>query len=389
MGLLKVNMTIVIFIVISSIYCHAQTVERNDYERSSMHIMMIKHLNQRYDDIIEEVFLKYPFPARFNNHDLGVKVVSFAELEGDQSSNIMSFASEVNLGQKMVAKWFNREKKTGAFDMSLVKERGFYNSNQNERNEARASLRGLSLVEDAGENLIHNTFLLVNDISYKSKGSGNWLLKAVGSAYIGSANKMSKAMTSIGGFRVHITSYLFRLAWNERISKEFYTKYYVESGSIDINKVSAFKEEKSLFRMEYVGKTQSESAETHFTASKDPSALLVKVTSRAIDKNIALLQHQYADFRIKAPLISTNPLKADVGLKEDIRENTQFEVLERVTDENGKISYETVGVIRPVKGKIKDNRYLAEEDTDAILDATEFEVVSGKGFVPGMLIREK
>ena len=196
-------------------------------------------------------------------------------------------------------------------------------------------------------------------------------------------------MTSVGGFRVNVTSYLFRLVWNDSIANEFYTKYYTEDGKLDPNKVSAFVEEKSLFQMEYVGTIQSESEETHFTASKDPSALLVKVTSRAIDKNIALLQHQHADFRIKAPLISTNPLKADVGLKEDVRENSQFEVLERMMDENGKIYYERVGVIRPIKGKIKDNRYLAEEDTDTILDATEFVVVSGKNFVPGMLIREK
>ena len=53
--------------------------------------------------------------------------------------------------------------------------------------------------------------------------------------------------------------------------------------------------------------------------------------------------------------------------------------------------YEKVGVIRPVKGKIKDNRYMAteEESVDAALDATEFEVVSGKNFFAGMLIREK
>ena len=75
MGFLKTSATIVMFIFISSISCYSQAVEGNDYERSSMHIMMIKHLNQRYDDIIEEVFLKYPFPARFNNHDLGFYVV--------------------------------------------------------------------------------------------------------------------------------------------------------------------------------------------------------------------------------------------------------------------------------------------------------------------------
>ena len=117
----------------------------------------------------------------------------------------------------------------------------------------------------------------------------------------------------------------------------------------------------------------------------------MKVTKRTIDENIAKLQHQYPDFRIKAPLLSTEPLKADVGLKEGITEDTLFEVLERVISEDGKMHYEKVGVIRPVKGKIKDNRYMAAENEseEAAFDATEFEVVSGKDFVAGMLIREK
>jgi hypothetical protein len=89
-------------------------------------------------------------------------------------------------------------------------------------------------------------------------------------------------------------------------------------------------------------------------------------------------------------LLSVDPIKADVGLKEDITEDSRFEVLERVIDDNGKVSYERVGIIRPVKGKIKDNRYMVteEESKDAALDATEFEKVSGKGFYQGMLIRE-
>ena len=77
----------------------------------------------------------------------------------------------------MVAKWFNRDKQTGSFNMELIKERGLYNANQQQTNVARASIRGMALLEDAGELLIHNTYLVVNDIKYQSKGSGNWLLK--------------------------------------------------------------------------------------------------------------------------------------------------------------------------------------------------------------------
>ena len=390
MGLLRQVLFITIGMTFPSSLCIAQSEDGMEYERNSMHVMMIKHLNQKFDDIIEDVFLQSPFPERFNNHNLGVKTVSFAELEGDQHNNIASFIDQVNLGQKMVAKWFDRDKQTGAFDMDLIKERGFYNATQNQKNLARASMRGLALLEDAGENLISKTYLLVNDISYKSKGSGNWFLKSMASVYLGNVDALQKSMESIGGFRVDIKSYLFRLIWNEEIAQTFYSEYYTDKGNVDAGKARAFSNEKKLFRMEYVGKTESMSTETNFKAVKDPKALLVKVCTQTIDQNIAQLQHQYADFRIKAPLISTQPLKADVGVKEDITENSRFEVLERVLDQEGKVSYEQVGIIKPVKGRIKDNRFMvtAEESQDASLDATEFEKVSGKDFFPGMLIRE-
>lgn len=373
-----------------SLTCSMQAKDSIEYERNSLHVMMLKHKNQRFDEIIEDVFLKSPFPERFNDHNLGVKSVAFAELDGDQSDNIMSFIERVNLGKKMVAKWFDRNKKTGSFDMQLIKERGCYNATQSKINQARASIRGLALIEDAGENLIHQTYLLVNDISYKSKGNGGWFLKAIGSAYFGNVESMQNALESIGGFRVNIKSYLFRLVWNDDVAQTFYTQYYTENGIEDADKVKAFEQENRLFRMEYVGMTESTSSETRFTASKNPQALLMKVCTQALDLNIAQLQHQYNDFRIKAPLISTEPLKADVGVKEDITENSRFEVLERLLGEDGKVSYERVGIIKPVKGRIRDNRYMvtSDESKEAAYDATEFEKVSGKDFQRGMLIRE-
>ena len=102
MGLLKQVVFVNICMTFSSSLCFAQSEDGMEYERNSMHVMMIKHLNQRFDDIIEDVFLHSPFPERFNNHNLGVRTVSFAELEGDQSRNIASFIEQVNLGQKMV-----------------------------------------------------------------------------------------------------------------------------------------------------------------------------------------------------------------------------------------------------------------------------------------------
>ena len=94
---------------------------------------------------------------------------------------------------------------------------------------------------------------------------------------------------------------------------------------------------------------------------------------------------------MKTPLFSVGPLTAKIGLKEDIDANSRFEVLEIVQDEENRIHYERVGVIRPIEGRIWDNRYLAEaeeKNEHNLLDATEFEKVSGGNFYPGMLIRQ-
>ena len=118
--------------------------------------------------------------------------------------------------------------------------------------------------------------------------------------------------------------------------------------------------------------------------------MIRKVCERAIDKNIAQLQRKYEEFRVKTPLFSVEPLAAKIGHKEDIDENTRFEVLERREDQDGKIQYKRVGVIKPKKNKIWDNRFMAEfeESSEMTQDFTEFEIISGSNFNTGMLIRE-
>ena len=370
-------------------YMLAQNSEENIlYERSSLHSMMIGHKNQKFSEIVEQVFKSVPFPERFNDHNLGVKSVDFAETSSDLSSHVDLFCKKVNLGQKMVAKWFNRNKSTGTFDMELVKERGFYNASQADIKLARASLRGEALLKDAGENLISSTYLLMNDVTYQSKGTSGSFLKMMANVYSFSPKKLQENMQAIGGFKVQIRSYLFKLVWNDSIANEFYRKYYTEQE--DKEKSQLFMNEKELFSMEYIGCTTSESSEQHFSKSKEPAVLLTKVLTRAIDQNIAQLQHDHEPFRIKAPLISTEPLQAYIGLKEDVSTSRQYEVLERVQNEDGSISYERIGIIKPVAGRIWDNRYMSYEDegVDKEVKATEFEKVSGKDFYTGMLIRE-
>ena len=95
----------------------------------------------------------------------------------DASEMMVSKFLEFNMiGSRLVAKWFNRDFYTGQCDMELVKQRGLYNASEFDKELAARSTRGLAMLEDAGEELIGNTFVLVNEIKYidKSERSKNW-----------------------------------------------------------------------------------------------------------------------------------------------------------------------------------------------------------------------
>ena len=122
----------------------------------------------------------------------------------------------------------------------------------------------------------------------------------------------------------------------------------------------------------------------------EPQVMVLKACQRALDENVANLQKNFEVFKIKAPLTGVEPLKCEIGLKEGVTEKSRYEVLEAVMNDQGHIEYKRQGIIRPVKGKIWDNRFMAIEERadNASLGFTTFEKVSGGDFYQGMLIRE-
>lgn len=147
------------------------------YRRSSLYSMMINHEGREFGDEIKDVFLKIPVPDKYNNHDLSVKVIYTSEKKLDKNhEEIDEFIRNNGIASRMVGRWFNRDYMTGICDVELVKERGLYNASELDKALASKTQRGNALLEDAGEDLIGNTFLIVNDIRYidRSKGSSVW-----------------------------------------------------------------------------------------------------------------------------------------------------------------------------------------------------------------------
>lgn len=258
---------------------------------------------------------------------------------------------------------------------------------------------------DAGEDLIGNTFVIVNDIRYvdkekRAKVAGG-ILRALGSV-AGSVTGMSSLSDmadnladiteSLKGFRVKINTFLYRLDWNNDVALNFY-KYQYASKPNDVTKYNAFNTGRDKYHLTYVGKCESSGSTTSFMGIKldEPTQMVRKACQRALDENVANLQHSYEEFRTKSPLITTEPITAYVGMKEGVTEKSQFEVVEIVENEDGSHEYQRVGIIEPIKNLIWDNRFMASEEgaVGSSLGATTFKRVSGsKEFLPGMFIRD-
>jgi len=386
------------------------------YRRSSIYSLMINHTNQKFSEDIRNAFLKIPVPDKYNDHNLSVKVVTMDKKLSGASSNeenekITEFLDSNLVASRLVAKWFNRDLYTGTCNMNLVKERGLYDATEFDRQMAERSARGKAMLEDAGEDLIGNTFVLVNDIRYvdKSKatmwvGIGLSLLSAGAGAAMAangatvsqlssfnqSTQNLSAMIQNIKGFKVKINTFLYQLVWDDDAAAVFYEQQYTDVP--DDAKRLAFEAARAGYRLKYVGKVESRASETSYVGVNlyDPQAMVRKVCQRALDENIVDLQTQFEAFRTRTPILTSEPITAGIGLKEGVNAKSKFEVLEQIQEEDGSIIYKRVGVIAPDPNMIWDNRYMAVEEgaPNSLLGKTTFRHVSGTAPMPGMLIRE-
>ena len=372
------------------------------YHKGSMYSIMLKHDNQEYCEEMVDVFEKIPIQDNFYEFNLSKRVFKAGVLEesdttkaNNQKPHIDILLRDNAIGRRLVAKWFNQDK-AGTFNPNQILEKGYYNVNASDIQTAIYSHKTQEgVIYDAGEDLIGNTYVLGNDIQYGDKRrnkekrmSGAIALSAI--PFVGMvAMPVAGILTNdYSGFNVTVTSYLYRLNWTKEISDGFYNAYY--TATPDANKKEAFKNQKSLFTVSYIGSQTVHSQNSNFKGVNDRESQIRLVCTRAIDKAIAQLQKKHPEFRVRTPLLSTSPITAHIGIREDVTDDSRFEVLEVGETSDGRTTYKRVAVIKPKKGKIWDNRYMAEfeEQKNGILKSTEFELVSGSISQTACLIRE-
>ncbi len=407
-GIIKNSVMLLLIMICVSVSAQ----EEARYRRSSLYSILINHSDQKFADEIRNSFVQIPVPDKYNDHELAPKVFQLNGKLKNASSDrenpeITDFLERNQIASRLVGKWFNRDIYTGVCDMDLVKERGLYDATEFDRQMAERSARGKAMLEDAGEELIGHTFVLVNDIRYidKAQKSAIWggILAGLGAAAgasLGNANlgrsvtnlsqSVGNIVETIKGFKVKINTFLYQLVWDDETAAVFYEKQYTDVP--DPAKRDAFNNARGTYRLKYVGKVESNGSTTSFMGVNldKPENMVRKACQRAIDENIVDLQTEFEEFRTFTPILTSEPITASIGMKEGVSAKSRFEVLERVEESDGSYSYNRVGVVAPVEDQIWDNRYMAVEEgaKGATLGRTTFKKVSGSTPMAGMLIRE-
>ena len=405
------------------------------YRRSSLYSVIIEHPTFPYAESIDSAFFAMPIPDKFNDHNIQPRVIisNAAKMkkggknkEAGNMADIDEFIATNKIPRDMIAKWFDRNPQTGAFDMNLVQERGFYDASAADISAAEASTRNFAILGDAGEELIGKTFMIVNDITFVDKGEqsekAGKALGLIGTLLTGSSNNalndVGKLVNEIDGFTVNITTYLYRLVWNDEVMGTFYKMYWISDGYLDDAKKAAF-ENSDVFSLDYIGATTTSGS---ITTSKSFSKLskdqqMLKAVTRAVDKAIVELQRSYDEFKVNVPIgaISADgkTVEVPIGLKEGVNEKSRYDVLMPSKDpDTGKVKYKKVAELKPVKDKIWDNRFGALEEAEmraaakaagqeikaeegeegegnVFLTSTTFDIVIGaNAIVPGCVVKE-
>jgi hypothetical protein len=335
---------------------------------------------------------------RYINPEQTIAVVMPSEKEVFQMK-IDKVIKESKLANQLVSTWFNRSKE-GKFDMSMIQERGFYNASELEASVAKGQTKGLAKLGDAGEELIRNSFVTFTKLEFIANEPAAALVRDLAKEEIAKSlagkpqlllDKANQAADKVyektkEGYSLWSKTWLYRLNWNDSISAVFYNDLWSNPSAFD---------KTDLFSLEFVGTQYNQSLVTFkLGETRTQEQIIDLALVRNVDNAFAELQKDNDVFKPKVPVLTGNPITAQIGMKEGLVGGETFDVLEMTLNEKtGYTEYKKVGSVTADKKIIWDNRYNAGEKVEQLLDkdgnpisATLFK--GGKSIQPGMLLKQ-
>jgi hypothetical protein len=419
------------------------------YRRSSLSMILIESESFPNKDAVMSSWNNYPFPDKYNKHDIDLKsfnINSIALSEQDLLNagflkdtlkNPLQIAKATGslkpvkylnteqtlavvmptekqeyqlkidkvmrdnkLANKLVAIWFNLSN-DGKIDFNLIAERGNYNASELDVDVSEGQSRGNAAIRDAGLELIRNTFVTFTKLEFIENEPAAALVRDAAKIEIAKsmAGKpqmlIDKALQAADatyektkeGYSLWSKTWLYQLNWNDTIYQRLQSDFKKHKGD-------AFKNADYL-TLEFVGVQYNQSLVTFKIGEKRTQEQIIDLALvRNVDNAFAQLQKDNDVFKPKVPVLTSNPITAQIGMKEGLKGGESFDVLEMTLNtKTGLTEYKKVGSATADKKIIWDNRYNAGEQAEQVLDkegnpitATPFK--GGKTIQPGMLLKQ-
>ena len=392
--------------------------EAEEYRRSSLCIILINHRGKQFADEIFEEFLNMTMPAKYNDHNIDLRVFTTT---GDDATekDVIRIMNEQQVAKDLVAQWFDRDETTGMMDMNLIHQRGGYNATYSDVQRVQSTERGVAALSEEGVDLIQNTFVLVCDMDYYDKSNTSiWFALALAGAsgYLQadaqnqakkgnyrkaqssqqgaqSAMVLAGAVADIGGFSVKMRAHLLRLQWTTDMTQKMFGEYWIDEDTPIEERISrrmAFNNDSTSFQLEYIGMYKARSGKVAFKSMNDMHEVIRNVCQNTIDEGMAKLAKSYPVFRPKTTFYCDGGMiYAYIGRKEGVTAKSKYEVMQPVK-KNGQLTYKKVEVVKPLR--VWDNQQvdLSQLSDWSGITGTSFKRkkkkdICGKGY----LLREK
>lgn len=419
-----------------------------EYRRSSLSMILIESESFPNKDAVMSSWSNYLFPDKYNQHDIDLKSFNIDAIELSEEGlldagflkdtlknpfaidkatmtlqpvkylnpentiavvlpnekqeyqlKIDQVMRDKKLANKLVASWFNRSA-DGKLDMSLIQERGFYDATEMEASIAEGQTKGLASLGDAGEELLRNTFVTFTKLNFIENEPVVRIIRDLAKLNIAESMAGSPQMlidnALLGidkiyektkeGYSLQSKTWLYQLNWNDSIAAIFYTELWSNPAAFD---------KSDLFSLEFVGVQYNLSLVTFKIGEVRTQEQIIDLALvRNIDKAFAELQKDNDIFKPKVPVLTSDPITAQIGMKEGLTGGESFDVLEMVFNQKtGTTEYKKIGSATADKKIIWDNRYNAGEQAEQVLDkdgnpitATLFK--GAKTIQPGMLLKQ-
>lgn len=337
--------------------------------------------SEYYQPVLEQT----DYPPFFNTYFLDPRAIRDADhsqyLSFDQYP---AYINSHDFGRQMISAWFDRNAE-GGFSTETLEKYALLSADDASMKFQSSSARGIGFITEQGEPLIENSFLMLagpsSIVSAKEMydvidagGSNASTYKKLLGAYGSTPVKRKKQGTA-----VLMRAALYRLDWDEETLIDFYNRYWTDGS--DQEKVAAFeranfpliKVREEVFYGSFFEKSKTQN---HYKRHD------IAAISNGMEEAMEHLSEQVKAFDFEAPLFQTDPIRAKLGVKQNLKPGERFKVYEYV-ERNGRRVKKKKGVLTST-GDMDRNTGLSTGNSRG----SRFITMTGGGFEPGMELKK-